>query len=94
MASLLSFVGAVVALGHGLGLHICAEGVETPEQAALLRRLGCDIGQGYFLSRPLPPDRMTVWLEAISGEGGAQIEGAESVDAESSSSSSSESLAV
>ncbi len=47
-------VAAVVGLGHSLGLTTVAEGVETPETAALLRRLGCDIGQGWLFGRPAP----------------------------------------
>jgi diguanylate cyclase (GGDEF)-like protein len=47
----------VVALGHGLGLVVLAEGVETEEQAALLLEYGCDLYQGFLLSRPVPPTR-------------------------------------
>ena len=45
-------VAAVLGLGHSLGLVTVAEGVETPETAALLRDLGCDIGQGWLFGRP------------------------------------------
>jgi EAL domain-containing protein (putative c-di-GMP-specific phosphodiesterase class I) len=45
-------VAAIVAMGHGLGLEVIAEGVETEEQLAALRRLGCDSAQGYHLGRP------------------------------------------
>jgi diguanylate cyclase (GGDEF)-like protein/PAS domain S-box-containing protein len=45
-------VAAIVAMGHGLGLEVVAEGVETEEQLAVLRRLGCDGAQGYLLGRP------------------------------------------
>jgi len=44
---------AIVALGHGLRLKVLAEGIETPEQAAFLKELGCDEGQGYHLGRPM-----------------------------------------
>ncbi len=47
-------VSAVVGLGHSLGLSTVAEGVETEEVAALLRGLGCDIGQGWLFGRPVP----------------------------------------
>ncbi len=50
-----AIVSAVVALGHAMGLGVVAEGVETPEQAALVRRLGCDEMQGYHFAKPLPP---------------------------------------
>ncbi len=46
-------VRAVVSLGQAFGLHVCAEGVETAEQLARVRALGCDSAQGYYLARPL-----------------------------------------
>ena len=48
----LTGVDAIIHLGHSLGLTITAEGVETPEQAAILRKLGCDTAQGYLYGRP------------------------------------------
>ncbi len=47
---------AVVSLAHALGLRAVAEGVETPEQLAELRTLGCELAQGYLFGRPAPPD--------------------------------------
>jgi diguanylate cyclase (GGDEF)-like protein len=47
-------VAAVIALAHGLGRQVVAEGVETAHQLAALDRLGCDFVQGYLFSRPLP----------------------------------------
>ncbi len=49
-------VSAVVGLGHSLGLLVVAEGIETAETAALLRNLGCDIGQGWLFGRPVAAD--------------------------------------
>ncbi|GAC1463106.1 MAG: hypothetical protein NVSMB9_00160 [Isosphaeraceae bacterium] len=46
-------VRTIVALAHGLGMDLVAEGVETADQLALLRELRCQFGQGYFFSRPL-----------------------------------------
>lgn len=46
-------VGAVLMLGQALGKSVIAEGIETPEQLAQLRRLGAEYGQGHLLSRPL-----------------------------------------
>jgi diguanylate cyclase (GGDEF)-like protein/PAS domain S-box-containing protein len=49
----LEIVGTIVTLGHSLGMDVTAEGVETKEQAAQLRELNCEYGQGYFFSPPL-----------------------------------------
>jgi predicted signal transduction protein with EAL and GGDEF domain len=51
-----AIVGAVITPGRGLGLQICAEGVETAAQATRLRRLGRDQARGYFFARPLAPE--------------------------------------
>jgi EAL domain-containing protein (putative c-di-GMP-specific phosphodiesterase class I) len=52
-----SIVDAVIALAHGLGIGVVAEGIETQLQADRLRDLGCDYGQGYLFSRPLTAAR-------------------------------------
>lgn len=52
----------IITMGHGLGLTVVAEGVETKRQLEKLRELGCDIIQGYYYSRPLPADEMTQLL--------------------------------
>ena len=49
-----AIVAAVVQLGHALGLSVTAEGVETPDQLAELRALGCDLGQGFYFAHPQP----------------------------------------
>ena len=56
---------ALIALGHGLGLAIIAEGVEEAEQLEWLRAHGCDQAQGYHLGRPMPID---VLLESLAEE--------------------------
>jgi diguanylate cyclase (GGDEF)-like protein len=48
-------LGAIIAMGHGLGLRVVAEGVETTDQLAFLRLHGCDEAQGYIFSRPVDP---------------------------------------
>lgn len=50
----LSLCKTIINMGHSLGLEIVAEGIETLEQLELLKQLNCDIGQGYYFSRPLP----------------------------------------
>jgi diguanylate cyclase (GGDEF)-like protein len=57
-----SLVGAVVELGHALGLEVVAEGVETDMQLAELRSLGCDAAQGFLLGRPVPEDEARALL--------------------------------
>ena len=49
-----AIVRAVIGLGHGLGMSIVAEGVETLEQLSFLAEVGCDAVQGYFIGKPLP----------------------------------------
>ncbi|MER5210399.1 EAL domain-containing protein [Streptomyces sp. NPDC002838] len=56
-------VEAMIELAHRLGLTVTAECVETSAQAARLRRIGCDTGQGWLYSRPVPPDRISGLLE-------------------------------
>ncbi|WP_153131238.1 bifunctional diguanylate cyclase/phosphodiesterase [Dechloromonas hortensis] len=53
---------AIIALGHSLGFKITAEGIETVEQLDFLRSIGCDQGQGFFFSRPLPAAQFESWL--------------------------------
>lgn len=53
----------ILTLAHDLHLRVIAEGVETDEQFACLRSFGCDEFQGFFFSRPLPPERVVRLLE-------------------------------
>jgi len=55
-------VQKTIEMGHELGLHVIAEGVETDEQLDFLRLKGCDSAQGYLFSRPLPAREMVRWL--------------------------------
>jgi diguanylate cyclase (GGDEF)-like protein len=59
-----SIVDAVIALAHGLGIGVVAEGIETPSQAERLRELGCDLGQGYLFARPVPAASTAALLRA------------------------------
>lgn len=51
---LATIVSAVVNLGHSLNLSVVAEGVESREECQHLHELGCDLGQGYYFSKPVP----------------------------------------
>lgn len=60
---------AIVTMAHGLGLCVIAEGVEDEQQLAILRDQNCDEIQGYYFSRPLSTEQMTVFLlQAASGK--------------------------
>lgn len=59
----LTIVKSMIELSHGLGKRVLAEGVETIEQLDLLRNLGCDAVQGYFINKPLPEEKLVRYLE-------------------------------
>lgn len=54
-----AIVRTIIALAHGLKLKTIAEGVETAEQLALLKELGCDYVQGFLFSKPKPAEEIT-----------------------------------
>ena len=58
---------AIVNIAHSLSLQTVAEGVEQPEQLAAVRRMGCDLVQGYLLGRPLPVEE----AQRLIGQGAA-----------------------
>jgi diguanylate cyclase (GGDEF)-like protein len=55
-------VRSTIDLGHNMGLRVVAEGIETEGAWNLLAELGCDQGQGYFMSRPIPGDKLIAWI--------------------------------
>ncbi|NOY72729.1 MAG: EAL domain-containing protein [Gammaproteobacteria bacterium] len=55
-------VRSIIDLAHNIGLQVIAEGVENKESYDRLAELGCDLVQGYFISRPLPVDEFDKWL--------------------------------
>jgi len=56
---------AVVDLSHALGATCTAEGVETLEELALLRRIGCDLAQGYLFARPMPAQQVDAAIHVV-----------------------------
>lgn len=57
-----TIVKSTIELAHRFGLEVVAEGVENPQSLQLLAEWGCEWAQGYYLSRPLPADRVPAWL--------------------------------
>lgn len=55
-------ISAMLSLGQSLALEIVVEGVESPEDAAILARLGCTTGQGYLFARPMPSGALDSWI--------------------------------
>jgi len=58
-----AIVEAVLGLGKHFNMKVVAEGVEDEEQLNFLKSQGCDIAQGYFISKPLSPEQYQAWLE-------------------------------
>ena len=59
-------VRSAIDMGHGLGLKVVAEGIETSSAANRLRDFGCDIAQGYLYAKPMAPDAFTAWMKGKS----------------------------
>jgi diguanylate cyclase (GGDEF)-like protein len=64
-------IRSIVQIGHGLGIGVVAEGVETPEHMDAAEAVGCDLLQGYAIARPLPPEQILPFLEARQPSPGA-----------------------
>lgn len=60
----LAIVKTCIVLGHELNMHIVAEGIETREHFDLVKQMGCDYAQGYFIAKPMPGDELIVWNES------------------------------
>jgi diguanylate cyclase (GGDEF)-like protein len=72
-----AIVRSTVALGHNLGLEVVAEGVENQALWDQLATMGADTAQGYYLSKPLPPDRFDTWLAVYQQMFGREPQGRE-----------------
>ncbi len=59
----LIIVRSTINLGHDLGLRVIAEGVEDAPTLRRLARLGCDLAQGYHMSKPIPPEDFARWMQ-------------------------------
>lgn len=60
----LTIVDGVLRLARAFNLQVVAEGVETKQQRSMLRRLGCELAQGYNVARPMPPSGFERWLKS------------------------------
>jgi EAL domain-containing protein (putative c-di-GMP-specific phosphodiesterase class I) len=58
-----AIVAATIALGHSLNLQVVAEGVESQQQLQMLKALGCDTIQGYYLHKPMPIDAIADFIK-------------------------------
>lgn len=65
-----AIVKAVLGLARHFEIDVVAEGIETHQTVDQLRAMECETGQGYYFSRPLPPDRFAAWLETQGGARG------------------------
>lgn len=61
-------VRAIIELAHGLNMQAIAEGIETQAQLEILHQLGCDLGQGYLLHRPMKHDQLNELLKTYASE--------------------------
>ncbi len=59
-----AIVRMVIDVAHILVLRVVAEGVEIEEQETLLREMGCDFGQGFYIAKPLPPEAASEFLRS------------------------------
>jgi len=59
-----AIVNAIISMGHCLNLRVIAEGVETEKDMDFLKESGCDEAQGFYFSRPLPPEQLVPLLSA------------------------------
>ena len=67
-----AIVASVMSLAHAMGLHVIAEGVETPLQASELAALGCTVAQGYLFGPPMPAAGLAHWESRATGAGPAR----------------------
>lgn len=66
----MAVVSSILSLAYAMGKHTIAEGVETREQASLLLRMGCEVAQGYFFSRPVAAEHIVPMLTRTTGHSG------------------------
>jgi diguanylate cyclase (GGDEF)-like protein len=70
-----TIIRSTIDLGHDLGLDVVAEGVEDPEAWRQLASMGCDVAQGFLISRPMPADRIVEWVRDGWAPGASPVKG-------------------
>jgi predicted signal transduction protein with EAL and GGDEF domain len=65
-------VKAILGIGRSLGIDVLAEGVETAEEAVLLRAFGCHVVQGFYFGRPMRDEALDAWMAEHAGIGSAR----------------------
>jgi EAL domain-containing protein (putative c-di-GMP-specific phosphodiesterase class I) len=63
-----------IGIAKRMGMQSVAEGVETEDDWNLLREIGCDLAQGWFIGRPMPPDQVQQWIEQWEPRRGQLVE--------------------
>ncbi|MDX1810835.1 MAG: EAL domain-containing protein [Gammaproteobacteria bacterium] len=64
----IAIVNTIISMGHNLKLKVIAEGVETREQAQILREMGCEYAQGYYFSRPIPAKSCAEYILSVNSD--------------------------
>ena len=62
-----AIVKTCILLGHELNMRVVAEGVENEEHLELLKQMGCDLAQGYYIARPMPGNELMAWAKTRNG---------------------------
>ncbi len=58
-----TIIKTIISMGKALGLKVCAEGIETTQQKELLKEIGCEMGQGFLMCKPLEASEFVSWLQ-------------------------------
>jgi diguanylate cyclase (GGDEF)-like protein/PAS domain S-box-containing protein len=66
-------VESTIKLAHGLDLEVVAEGIENQAQFALLKEFGCDLGQGYWIAKPMPMNKLLEWYRQRCGDNHSSV---------------------
>ncbi len=68
---------SLIYLAERLGVTVVAEGIETQQTLDLLTKLGCGVAQGYYIGRPMPPQKLPDWIRKYTASSAAATGGKE-----------------